>query len=177
VACARPSEVGSRPGRPKIEVADVFRAHGEAYRQAHLLSGDQLRVMRDIEACRTDVLGGHLDVCEDECGYSQPSYNSCRNRHCPKCQSLAQARWIEARMERLLPTHYFHVVFTLPSSLRPLARQNPVLLYDLLFSCAARTLLDFGHDPERLGGQLGLTAVLHTWTRELTLQRGTQYLA
>jgi len=155
-----------RPGRPRWEVADVFRAHGEAYRRSHALSGDQLKVMRAIEACRTELLGGHLDVCPD-CGFERPSYNSCRNRHCPKCQSLAQARWIEQRIERILPVHYFHVVFTLPAELRPLARQNRRRLFDLLFEAASQTLLELGQDPERLGARLGITAVLHTWTREL----------
>ena len=119
------------------------------------------------EACRTAVLGGHLDVC-DACDYSRPSYNSCRNRHCPKCQSLVQARWIEQRLERLLPVHYFHVVFTLPAQLRVLARRNQRDVYKILFEAATRTLLTLGHDEARLGGQLGITAVLHTWTRELT---------
>jgi hypothetical protein len=152
--------------RPRFEVADVFRAHGEAYRQSHSLSGDQLKVMRAIEACRTEVLGGHLDVCPG-CGFQRPSYNSCLNRHCPKCQSLAQARWIEQRIERILPVHHFHVVFTLPAELRPLARYNRASLFGLLFAAASRTLLDLGDDPERLGGRLGITAVLHTWTRDL----------
>jgi hypothetical protein len=149
-----------------VEVADIFRAHGEVYRQQHVLTPDQQKVMRAIEACRTEVLGGHLDVC-DRCGHSQPSYNSCRDRHCPKCQSLTQAKWIEERMERLLPVHYFHVVFTLPSALRPVARRNQRAVYKLLFEAATRTLLTLGEDPKRLGGQLGITAVLHTWTREL----------
>jgi hypothetical protein len=149
-----------------VEVADIFRAHGEVYRQQHVLTPDQEKVMRAIEACRTEVLGGHLDVC-DSCGYSRPSYNSCRDRHCPKCQSLTQAKWIEERMERLLPVHYFHVVFTLPPSLRPVARRNQRAVYKLLFEAATRTLLTLGDDPARLGGQLGITAVLHTWTREL----------
>jgi hypothetical protein len=136
------------------------------YRRQHVLTPDQLKVMRAIEACRTEVLGGHVDVC-DRCGYSRPSYNSCRNRHCPKCQSLSQAKWIEERMERLLPVHYFHVVFTLPSSLRPVCRRNQRAMYKLLFEAATKTLLTLGEDPKRLGGQLGITAVLHTWTREL----------
>jgi len=123
--------------------------------------------MRAIELCRTLALGGHLDVCP-HCDFERPAYNSCRNRHCPKCQSLAQARWIEQRQERLLATHYFHVVFTLPAELRPLARHNRVELFDLLFAAASRTLLELGDDPERLGGRLGVTAVLHTWTRQLT---------
>lgn len=155
-----------RPARPALEVAAVFRAHGEAYRQDHVLSGDQLKVMRAIEVCRTMVLGGHLDLCP-ECGFERPSYNSCRNRHCPKCQSLAQARWIEQRLERLLPVHTFHVVFTLPAELRALVRLNRRPLFDLLFAAASRTLLELGDDPARLGARLGLTAVLHTWTREL----------
>ena len=123
--------------------------------------------MRAIEDCRTAALGGHLDVC-DHCGFERPSYNSCRNRHCPKCQSLEQAKWIEARMERLVPVHYFHVVFTVPSSLRPVFRRNQTAMYDLLFASASKTLLKLGDDPKRLGAQLGVTCVLHTWTRELT---------
>ena len=150
-----------------MEVADIFRAHGEVYRQQHVLTPDQQKVMRAIEACRTEVLGGHLDVC-DRCGHSQPSYNSCRDRHCPKCQSLTQAKWIEERRERLLPVHYFHVVFTLPQALRPIARRNQRAVYKLLFAAATKTLLTLGEDPKRLGGQLGITCVLHTWTRELS---------
>lgn len=164
--CHRDAPAVTPPGRPLIEVADVFRAHGETYRQSHALSGDQLKVMRAIERCRTQALGGHLDVCLD-CGFERPAYNSCRNRHCPKCQSLSQAHWIERRIERILPTSYFHVVFTLPAALRPLARANRLHLFDLLFSAASRTLLALGDDPKRLGGRLGITAVLHTWTREL----------
>jgi hypothetical protein len=162
------SSAGQRPGRPAFEVADVFRAHGEAYRQSHALSGDQLKVMRDIEVCRTEVLGGHLDECPAcDCDFSRPSYNSCRNRHCPKCQSLTQARWVERRIEHILPIHYFHVVFTLPSELRSLVRANRADLFSLLLMAASRSLIDLGDDPERLGGRLGVTSVLHTWTREL----------
>jgi hypothetical protein len=122
--------------------------------------------MRDIVACRTAVLGGHLDVC-DTCGHAEPSYNSCRNRHCPKCQCLAQARWIEQRKQRVLPTDYFHLVFTLPALVRPLARCHPRRIYDLLFKTASSTLLELAKDEKRLGATLGITAVLHTWTREL----------
>lgn len=165
--CHRQVPAAPRPGRPPIEVADVFRAHGETYRQTHGLSGDQHKVMRAIAFCRTEALGGHLDVCP-ECGLERPAYNSCRNRHCPKCQCLAQARWVERRLEHILPIHYFHVVFTLPSELRPLARANRSRIFDLLFASASRTLLDLGNDPNRLGGRLGITAVLHTWTRELS---------
>jgi len=149
-----------------VEVADIFLAHGEVYRQHHVLTHDQRKVMRAVEVCRTQVLGGHLDVC-DACGYSAPSYNSCRDRHCPKCQSLAQARWLEKRLERLLPVHYFHVVFTLPAALRQVARRNQRAVYKLLFAAAASTLLRLGEDEARLGAQLGFTAILHTWTREL----------
>jgi hypothetical protein len=117
-----------------------------------------------IEHCRTAALGGHLDVC-DTCGHAIPSYNSCRNRHCPKCQSLAQARWVEQRADRILPTHYFHVVFTVPHALHPLARGNRERVYRLLFEAAARTLLACGQ--RRLRAQIGITAVLHTWTRDL----------
>jgi hypothetical protein len=127
---------------------------------------DQLAVMRDIVACRTAVLGGHLDVCPD-CDHQRPSYNSCRNRHCPKCQATAAAAWLEERKQRILPVAYFHVVFTLPAALRVLCRRNPVLLYQLLFAAASRTLLELGQDPERLGAQLGFSAILHTWTRRL----------
>ena len=124
--------------------------------------------MRAIESCRTQTLGGHLDVCpEPACDFELPAYNSCRNRHCPKCQSLAQARWVHQRIERILPVHHFHVVFTLPAQLRGIARQNRGLIFDLLFEAASRTLLELGDDPRRLGGRLGLNAVLHTWTREL----------
>ena len=122
--------------------------------------------MIDIERCRTAALGGHLDVC-DHCGYSVPSYNSCGNRHCPKCQSLAQAKWIQSQEERILPTVYFHGVITLPAELRPLALGHPEIVYNLLFRCAAETLLTLGKDQRRLGAHIGFTAVLHTWTREM----------
>lgn len=124
--------------------------------------------MHAIEVCRTAVLGGHVDVC-DTCDFSRPAYNSCRNRHCPKCQALTQAAWIDRRMERVLPTHYFHVVFTLPHELGALALRNRQVIFDMLFSAASRTLLDLGTDEKRLGAQLGVTAVLHTWTRDLRL--------
>jgi hypothetical protein len=149
-----------------LEVADLFRAHGDAYRQRHALGPGERKVMRDIETCRTAVLGGHLDAC-DACGHTEVSYNSCRNRHCPKCQALRQARWIAERMERVLPTHHFHVVFTVPEELKPLALRNRILFFDLLFDAASRTLLQLGRDPKRLGGLIGITAVLHTWTRSL----------
>ena len=123
--------------------------------------------MRDILACRTAALGGHVDEC-DTCGHTQVSYNSCRNRHCPKCQCLRQARWVEQRMERVLPTQHFHVVFTVPQELKPLALHNRERFFELLFDAASRTLLDLARDPKWLGGLLGITAVLHTWTRLLS---------
>lgn len=162
-----PPQIGQiGEGRPRIEVADIFRAHGEAYRQTHALMPEQRATMRAIETCRTPILGGHVDVC-DGCGFARPAYNSCRDRHCPKCQALTQAAWIEKRMERILPTHYFHVVFTLPHELGPIALRNRRALFDLLFSSAAQTLLELGRDKERMGAVLGVTSVLHTWTRDL----------
>lgn len=152
--------------RPKLEVAEIFRAHGPDYRQRHNLSTEQREVMAAIETCRTAVLGGHAEVC-DRCGHTEVSYNSCRNRHCPKCQALDQARWIAERVKRVLPTHHFHLVFTLPEQLRPLALRNREPIFDLLFKTASATLLELGRDPKWLGGRLGLTAILHTWTRQL----------
>ena len=155
----------SGPGRPRLEVADVFRAHGEAYRRTRVLTPQQARAMRAIESCRTAALGGHLEVC-DTCAFERPAYNSCRNRHCPKCQARAQAAWVEKHVARLLPTHYFHVVFTLPEELRGLVHRNRRLLFALLFAAAAGTLLQLGQD--RLGATLALTAVLHSWTRDMS---------
>ncbi len=153
--------------RPRLEVADVFRAFGAAYRTHHVLAPEQARVFDAILACRTAALGGHLDLCE-ECGFERPAYNSCRNRHCPKCQTIAALRWVDARKKTVLPVHYFHVVFTLPAELRPLALRNREAVFDLLFEAASQTLLALGADPERLGALLGTTAVLHTWTRDLS---------
>jgi hypothetical protein len=122
--------------------------------------------MHAIEVCRTAALGGHLEVCQ-RCGEATPSYNSCRNRHCPKCQALRQAKWVAERMVRVLPTHYFHVVFTVPDLLHSLARQNRTWFFNTLFAVATETLLELAADSKRLGGQPGITAVLHTWTRDL----------
>ena len=150
------------------EVADIFRAFGESYRQVH---GEEMplrhfRAMRAIEICRTAALGGHTDAC-DHCGAVRISYNSCRNRHCPKCQFLAKERWIEDRKQDLLPVPYFHVVFTLPEELRPLALRNQKVVYDLLFQSASQTLRELSRDPQHLGAQIGFTAVLHTWSQTL----------
>jgi hypothetical protein len=148
------------------EVADVFRAHGPAYRQSHEMSLRHLRAMRAIEICRTAVLGGHVDEC-DHCGALKISYNSCRNRHCPKCQCLDKERWLEARKTDLLPTRYFHVVFTLPESLRPLALRNQDVIYSILFRAASQTLREVTQDPKHLGAEVGFIAVLHTWSQTL----------
>jgi hypothetical protein len=153
--------------RPDLEVSQIFRHHGQAYRENHRLSPEQHKAMRDIERCRTAHLGGHMDFCSHGCGYMLISYNSCRNRHCPKCQSLQQARWLEARLERLLPTHYFHLVVTLPHELNPVTLLNRELVFNLLFEAASRALLQFARDYERLRAQIGFTAVLHTWDQEL----------
>lgn len=162
-----PHPAGRRGGgRPAFEVADIFRTFGPAYLRDHVLSQSEERVLRAVIACRTAELGGHLDQCP-ACGYEHPSYNSCRDRHCPTCQALDQAKWIAGRQQRVLPVHHFHVVFTLPSELRPLARSNPKQVYDLLFKAVSQTLLTLGKD--RLGALLGITAVLHTWTRDMQL--------
>jgi putative transposase/transposase-like zinc-binding protein len=154
------------PTRPRLEVADVLRLHGEGYRRGHPVSPPQARVMRRLSQCRTPALGGHVDAC-DGCGYQRVSYNSCRDRHCPKCQGHKRAAWLEGRLGRLLPVPYFHVVFTLPDTLNPLLLQNPALGYDLLFRAASQTLLQLAADPKRLGAQIGVTALLHTWGQNL----------
>ena len=153
--------------RPALEVAQIFRHHGPDYRKNHRLSPAQHKAMRDIERCRTARLGGHVDVCSQGCGYLAISYNSCRNRHCPKCQSLKQAKWLAERLERLLPIPYFHLVVTLPHELNPLALYNPELVFNLLFDSVSRALLQFARDYERLQAQVGFTAVLHTWDQDL----------
>jgi hypothetical protein len=152
--------------RPPLEVADIFRQHGSGFRLTHSLSPEQRRVMRAIEVCRTSVLGGHVDQC-DACSYQRVSYNSCRNRHCPKCQSLAKARWLEARLADLLPVEYFHVVFTLPEQLAALALQNQRVVYNTLFASAAETLRTIAAGPQHLGAEIGFLAVLHTWGQTL----------
>ncbi len=149
------------------ELQDVFTQYGGAYHLAHPLSPEQRKVVRAIRNCRTAALGGHMDEC-DECGFMRVSYNSCRNRHCPKCQTLTKERWIEARKSDLLNVGYFHVVFTLPDLLNPVAYQNPRVVYGLLFKAAAETLSELAGDPKYLGAQIGLTAVLHTWGQNLT---------
>jgi hypothetical protein len=154
--------------RPKLEVADVFRRYGGAYREQHgaSMSTRQRRVMTAIEVCRTAVLGGHLERCDD-CGHERNAFNSCRDRHCPKCQSLARARWIEDRKAELLDVPYFHVVFTVPQEIAAIALQNKKLVYDILFRVTAQTLTTIAADPKHLGAQIGFFAVLHSWGQNL----------
>ncbi len=155
--------------RPRLEVADVFRAHGAAWRKANAghVSLAQLKVMSAIETCRTAALGGHVERCED-CAHERVAYNSCRNRHCPKCQGAAARQWLAEREAELLPAPYYHVVFTLPASIGAIAFQNKAAVYDLLFRTAAETLTAIAADPKHLGARIGLTAVLHTWGSALT---------
>ena len=154
--------------RPHLEVGDVFRRYGEAYRQQHAgsLSRDQLRVMTAIERCRTAALGGHLEQC-DQCKFERIAYNSCRDRHCTKCQSLARAQWIEDRQAELLDTQYFHVVFTLPEEIAAIAYQNKEAMYNILFRATSETLRTIAADPQHLGAEIGFFAVLHTWGQNL----------
>jgi Putative transposase/Transposase zinc-binding domain len=154
--------------RPKLEVADVFRRYGESYRRQHgaSLSTAQRRVMTAIEVCRTAVLGGHLERC-DSCPYERPSYNSCGDRHCPKCQSLARAQWVENRKSEVLDCEYFHVVFTVPEDIAAIAYQNKDLVYGILFRATAETLSTIAADPKHLGAEIGFFAVLHTWGQNL----------
>ena len=157
--------------RPALEVADIFRDHGPAWREANRghVSLEQLKVMSAIERCRTAALGGHVARCENEaCGHTLIAYNSCRNRHCPKCQGAASRRWLADREAELLPVPYFHVVYTLPSELRDIAYQNKRVVYDLLMKAAAETTLAIAADPKRIGARIGITAVLHTWGSALT---------
>ncbi len=154
--------------RPALEVADVIREHGEAFLAAHggRLPDERRRALRDLAACRTAVLGGHLQRCDD-CGHERPAYNSCRNRHCPKCQAATRARWLEREAAYLLPTEYHHVVFTLPPQVAQLALAQPALIYDLLFQAASATLREVAANPKRLGAQVGILMVLHTWGQNL----------
>ena len=155
--------------RPKLGVADIFRAHGAAYRREHAghLNLPQLKVMSAIETCRTAALGGHVAACT-KCDHQRIAYNSCRNRHCPKCQGAAAKDWMQARMEDLLPVEYFHVVFTLPSQIADIAYQNKAAVYGLLFRASSQTLLTIAADPKHLGAKIGMTSVLHTWGSAMT---------
>jgi hypothetical protein len=154
--------------RPKWEVADVIRQYGKAFldHYGRRLTGTQTKALRDLERCRTAALGGHVEHCLD-CGHERIAYNSCRNRHCPKCQALARARWLDQEARQLLPVEYYHVVFTLPAEIAELALNNRAALYDLLFQAASATLRDVAANPKRLGAQVGSLLVLHTWGQNL----------
>ncbi len=152
--------------RPRLEVADVVREHGDEYRLVHRQSAAQEKVLSNIVVCRTPILGGHLDECPG-CGHSRPSYNSCRDRHCPKCQGPQRSEWLAGRLERVLPTNHFHVVFTIPDELNPLALRNNKTVFKILFDSASQTLLELARDGKRLGANIGITAVLHTWGQNM----------
>ena len=155
--------------RPALEVADIFRDHGAAWRHTNAghVSLDQLKVMSAIERCRTVALGGHVARCED-CAHTAIAYNSCRNRHCPKCQGAAAKEWLAEREAELLPVSYYHLVFTLPAQIADIGYQNKAVIYDLLFKAAAQTVLTIAADPKHLGAHIGMTAVLHTWGSAMT---------
>lgn len=152
--------------RPAFELAGIFRQHGEAYRATHKLPLQQLRVMRAIEVCRTAALGGHVEKCS-QCDLTRIAYNSCRNRHCPKCQNAERADWLESRKSQLLPVEYFHLVFTIPEELARVAFYNKEIVYSILFSAASETLLTIARDPKHLGAEIGFFAILHTWGQNL----------
>ncbi len=156
--------------RPRVEVADVVRAQGDRFIEQNRswLSYQQLAVLRALAACRTSSLGGHIDRCS-KCGHQAISYNSCRNRHCPKCQAQARQRWLAAREQELLGVTYFHVVFTLPQELNPLCQRNAKVLYNLLFRASAETMLELAADPKHLGAKIGFLSILHTWGQNLSL--------
>ena len=151
---------------PALELADIFRQHGPSYRARHDLPLAHLKVMRAIESCRTEVLGGHLERC-GHCAHQRIAYNSCRNRHCPKCQTMAKEKWLEQRKRELLPVEYFHVVFTVPPTIAEIALQNKRVLFQILFRTSAETLLTIAEDPKHLGATVGFFSILHTWGQNL----------
>jgi len=166
--------------RPELEVADIFRDHGAAWRRANAghVSLDQMKVMSAIECCRTAALGGHVARCENEkCGHTQIAYNSCRNRHCPKCQGAAAREWLAEREAELLPVPYFHVVFSLPAQIADIAYQNKAAIYGILFKASAETMLTIAADPKHLGARIGILSVLHTWGSALTQNPHSGYQA
>jgi len=152
--------------RPSLELADIFRQHGESYRNTHAMTLEQLKPMRAIETCRTAALGGHVERC-GHCAHQRIAYNSCRNRHCPKCQNLAREQWLTRRKAELLPVPYYHVVFTLPPRIAELALQNKQAIYKILFAASAETLLTIAADPKHLGARIGFFSILHTWGQNL----------
>jgi hypothetical protein len=152
--------------RPSLELADIFRQHGESYRNNNALALEQLKPMRAIETCRTAALGGHVERC-GHCAHQRIAYNSCRNRHCPKCQTMAREQWLTRRRAELLPVTYYHLVFTLPPAIAQLALQNKKVIYDILFAASAQTLLTIAADPKHLGAKIGFFSILHTWGQNL----------
>ena len=163
MAKSSPKKISSTP---KLEVADIFQAYGETYRQSHRLTPKQHSVMRNIEMCRTGDLGYHVDTCTS-CRHEEYAYNSCRDRHCPKCQGISRRQWVHSRLTDLLPVPYFHVVFTLPHKINPIGQYNRKEIYDLLFEAASESLLQFGSDPKHLGAEIGFFGILHTWGGKL----------
>jgi hypothetical protein len=164
--------------RPRLEVADIFRRHGPAWRQTNAghVSLGQLKVMSAIESCRTAALGGHVARCE-KCSHTLIAYNSCRNRHCPKCQGAAAKEWLAEREAELLPVPYYHVVFTLPAPVADIAYQNKAVIYDILFKASTETLVTIAADPKHLGARIGITSVLHTWGSAMTQNPHSGYQA
>jgi len=163
----KPNDASSENGKEKFEVADIFRLYGQDYRLNNPLPYDHIKVMRHIEICRTDALGGHVEQC-DQCGFERIAYNSCRNRHCPKCQTMVKERWLNDRKAELLPCGYFHIVFTLPHDLNPIILCNKKTALKILFAAVNQTLQAFAKDPQwKLEGQLGFISVLHTWSQTL----------
>ena len=156
-----------RADQQRVELADVFRLHAESYCKENQLTSEQYKVIHAIQNCRTSALGGHVQAC-DHCGYEQISYNSCRNRHCPKCESLRTKQWLDKRRAELLPVDYFHMVFTLPHELNHLIMYNKKQLYGLLFESAWETVKTLGNDPKRLAGLMGMLAILHTWGQNIS---------
>ena len=166
--------------RPELEVAEIFRGHGAAWRRANAghVSLDQMKVMSAIERCRTAALGGHVARCENEkCAHTITAYNSCRNRHCPKCQGTAAREWLADREAELLPVPYFHIVFSLPAQIADIAYQNRAAIYGILFKASAETMLTIAADPKHLGARIGILSVLHTWGSAMTQNPHSRYRA
>ncbi len=174
-SCGAESPCPEQPERPEYELADIFRLYGEDYRSVHSMTNEQLAAMSAVENCRTAVYGFHADICS-ECGNIERAYNSCRNRHCPKCQGIAKRKWVSARISQLLPIPYYHATFTLPNLIFPLCLYNQRVICDLLFDCAAETLQTFAADPKWLGAQIGFYGILHTWSQTMWLHPHVHFI-